>query len=131
MIFEKVREMLAEKTLNVRRETILPETKFLDIGIDSLDVTEMVMNLEDEFGVEIGMDASIVTVADLVAKIERKLEEKNTAQSSLIRRLLKLHMIKSKICEMLGIEYPIFQGGMAWVADANPCSLFPRAEVLE
>jgi acyl carrier protein len=42
----------------------------------------MVMNLEDEFGVEIGMDASIVTVADLVAKIERKLEEKNTAQSS-------------------------------------------------
>lgn len=28
-------------------------------------------------------------------------------------------MIKSKICEMLGIEYPIFQGGMAWVADAN------------
>ncbi|MFY9382228.1 MAG: acyl carrier protein [Eubacteriales bacterium] len=81
MIFEKVREMLAEK-LECEEETILPETKFLDIGIDSLDVTEMVMNLEDEFGVEIGMDASIVTVADLVAKIERKLEEKNTAQSS-------------------------------------------------
>ena len=75
MIFEKVREMLAEK-LECEEETILPETKFLDIGIDSLDVTEMVMNLEDEFGVEIGMDASIVTVADLVAKIERKLEEK-------------------------------------------------------
>jgi acyl carrier protein len=73
--------MLAEK-LECEEETILPETKFLDIGIDSLDVTEMVMNLEDEFGVEIGMDASIVTVADLVAKIERKLEEKNTAQSS-------------------------------------------------
>lgn len=81
MIFEKVREMLAEK-LECEEETILPETKFLDIGIDSLDVTEMVMNLEDEFGVEIGMEASIVTVADLVAKIERKLEEKNTAQSS-------------------------------------------------
>jgi enoyl-[acyl-carrier protein] reductase II len=28
-------------------------------------------------------------------------------------------MIKSRICEMLGIEYPIFQGGMAWVADAS------------
>lgn len=28
-------------------------------------------------------------------------------------------MIKSKICELLGIEYPIFQGGMAWVADAH------------
>lgn len=28
-------------------------------------------------------------------------------------------MIKSKICEMLGIKYPVFQGGMAWVADAS------------
>lgn len=26
-------------------------------------------------------------------------------------------MIQSKICEMLGIEYPVFQGGMAWIAD--------------
>ena len=28
-------------------------------------------------------------------------------------------MLKSKICEALGIRYPIFQGGMAWVADAD------------
>lgn len=28
-------------------------------------------------------------------------------------------MIKSKICEMLGIRYPVLQGGMAWVADAR------------
>lgn len=28
-------------------------------------------------------------------------------------------MLKSKICELLGIKYPIFQGGMAWVADAD------------
>ena len=28
-------------------------------------------------------------------------------------------MIKSEICELLGIEYPVFQGGMAWVADGN------------
>ena len=27
-------------------------------------------------------------------------------------------MIKSKICDILGIRYPIFQGGMAWIADA-------------
>ncbi|MBQ8499466.1 MAG: nitronate monooxygenase [Bacteroidales bacterium] len=27
--------------------------------------------------------------------------------------------MKSRICEMLGIEYPVFQGGMAWVADAS------------
>ncbi|WP_206459821.1 enoyl-[acyl-carrier-protein] reductase FabK [Anaerovorax sp. IOR16] len=28
-------------------------------------------------------------------------------------------MIKTPICEILGIEYPIFQGGMAWIADAD------------
>ncbi len=28
-------------------------------------------------------------------------------------------MIKSAICEMLGISYPVFQGGMAWIADAK------------
>ena len=28
-------------------------------------------------------------------------------------------MIKSKICEILGIRYPVFQGGMAWIADGR------------
>lgn len=31
-------------------------------------------------------------------------------------------MIQTPICEMLGIQYPIFQGGMAWVADASLAS---------
>ena len=29
------------------------------------------------------------------------------------------NMIRSRICDMLGIQYPVFQGGMAWVADAS------------
>ena len=28
-------------------------------------------------------------------------------------------MIKTEICDLLGIEYPIFQGGMAWIADGK------------
>ena len=28
-------------------------------------------------------------------------------------------MIKSEICEILGIRYPVFQGGMAWIADGR------------
>jgi len=28
-------------------------------------------------------------------------------------------MLRTRICEILGIEYPVFQGGMAWIADAN------------
>ena len=36
-------------------------------------------------------------------------------------------MIKSPICELLGIEYPIFQGGMAWVANASLASAVSNA----
>lgn len=36
-------------------------------------------------------------------------------------------MIKSRICQMLGIEYPVIQGGMAWVADASLASAVSNA----
>jgi len=36
-------------------------------------------------------------------------------------------MIKSEICDLLNIEYPIFQGGMAWVADASLASAVSNA----
>jgi len=73
MVFEKVAEMLAEK-VDCEVSEISAETKFSDLGIDSLDITELAMNLEDEFGVELKVDASIATIGDLVKKIE---SEKN------------------------------------------------------
>lgn len=39
-------------------------------------------------------------------------------------------MIKTRLCEMLDIEYPIFQGGMAWIADANLASAVSNAKGL-
>jgi len=36
-------------------------------------------------------------------------------------------MIKSRICEILGIKYPVFQGGMAWIADASLASAVSNA----
>ena len=50
-------------------DTIEMETKFKDdLGIDSLGMLELVMDLEDEFGVNISMDKidSVATVADVV-----------------------------------------------------------------
>ena len=35
--------------------------------------------------------------------------------------------IRSRICDMLGIEHPVFQGGMAWVADASLASAVSNA----
>lgn len=73
MILEKVREIISEK-LNCEPETITAETKFADLGIDSLDVTELVMSIEDEFDIELEIDASMVAVSDLIKAVEPKLK---------------------------------------------------------
>ncbi|MCI5679936.1 MAG: acyl carrier protein [Bacteroidales bacterium] len=72
MVFEKIAAMLAEK-LECDAADIKLETEFGTLGIDSLDVMELLMNLEDEFGTEIEMgENKINTVGDLVKLIESK-----------------------------------------------------------
>lgn len=72
MVFEKIATLLAEK-LECEVSEITMETKFGDLGIDSLDVMELLMSLEEELGTEIEMGENRVdTVADLVAMIESK-----------------------------------------------------------
>ena len=36
-------------------------------------------------------------------------------------------MIKTPVCDMLGIKYPVFQGGMAWVSDSSLASAVSNA----
>lgn len=69
MIKEKVIEAIAELTGKDAAE-LNEETKFADLGIDSLDITELAMNLEETFDIELKVDASIASVGDLIAKIE-------------------------------------------------------------
>ena len=52
MVFEKIAELLAEK-LECEAAEIKMETEFSALGIDSLDVMELLMTLEEEFGTEI------------------------------------------------------------------------------
>ncbi|MBU2504437.1 MAG: acyl carrier protein, partial [Candidatus Omnitrophica bacterium] len=50
---EKIKEIIAEQ-LGVKKEEIKPESSFIDdLGADSLDTVEVVMALEEEFGIEI------------------------------------------------------------------------------
>ncbi len=69
MVQEKIIEMLAEK-LECETSEIDAESTFAEMGIDSLDVAELVMNLEDVFGVSLEMNASLNTVAAVTAKVE-------------------------------------------------------------
>ena len=52
-MLEKIKEMVAEQ-LNVEAESLTAETSFKeDLGADSLDLFELVTNLEDEYEIEI------------------------------------------------------------------------------
>lgn len=75
---EKVKEIISEQ-LGVKKEEIKPESSFIDdLGADSLDTVEVVMALEEEFGIEIpDEDAEkITTVGDATKYIEEKLSKK-------------------------------------------------------
>lgn len=53
MIFEKVAEVIAEQ-LGISKDIITPESNILeDLGADSLDIIEMLMTLEEEYGITI------------------------------------------------------------------------------
>lgn len=71
-IFDRVKEIIVDQ-LEVDEEAVTPEASFVDdLGADSLDIVELVMALEEEFGIEIpDEDAEkITTVGDAVEYIK-------------------------------------------------------------
>lgn len=75
MIFEKITDMLSEKT-GVDKSEITGETIFAKMGLDSLDIAEMLLGIEEAFGVSIQAGPDIISVSDLVNKVETALAEK-------------------------------------------------------
>ncbi len=77
MIFEKIAALLAEQ-FSVDADTITMETTFEELGADSLDIVELTMAVEEEFGLE-NMDeddlSGIAVVGDLVNYLKSKLED--------------------------------------------------------
>ena len=64
----------AVKQLELEKDDITPESTFESLGIDSLDIVEMIMDLESELGVELEMeDQQISTFGELAQFIETKL----------------------------------------------------------
>jgi len=73
-IEEKVKDIIVEQ-LGVNPEQVTPQASFIeDLGADSLDIVELVMAFEEEFGVEVpDEDAEkLQTVGDVIKYIEEK-----------------------------------------------------------
>lgn len=71
---DRVKAIIAEQ-LGVKQEEVTDQAKFIDdLGADSLDTVELVMALEEEFGIEIpDEDAEkMVSVGDAIKYIEEK-----------------------------------------------------------
>ncbi len=77
MIFEKLAALIAEQ-FNVDADTITMETSFTDdLNADSVDIVDLSMALEEEFGIEeLGEEetSSISTVGDLVRFLQNKID---------------------------------------------------------
>lgn len=70
-VFDKVRQIIVDQ-LGVEEEEVTSEASFIDdLGADSLDIVELIMALEEEFGLEIPDDEAekISTVSDAVEYI--------------------------------------------------------------
>lgn len=76
-VAEKVKEMII-KQLDSKESEVVPEARFIDdLGADSLDIVELIMALEDEYGLEIpDEDAEkMETVGDAIRYIEEHIKK--------------------------------------------------------
>lgn len=75
-ILDKVKDMIASQ-LGKSEDEITPDSSFIeDLGADSLDLVELIMSMEDEFGLEISDEdaENIVTVQDALNFIRDSVE---------------------------------------------------------
>ncbi|MBR0426616.1 MAG: acyl carrier protein [Clostridia bacterium] len=75
-IFEKIKNIIIEQ-LQVSEAAVTEEASFIDdLGADSLDLVELIMALEEEFGIEIpdGDAEKVVTVGDVVSYIKENVK---------------------------------------------------------
>lgn len=72
MIFDKIKEILADQ-LDIEESAITPESLLVeDLGADSLDAIDIVMSVEDEFGIEVPDEIieKIESVSDIITFVE-------------------------------------------------------------
>ncbi len=71
MEFEKLVDIIAEKLPQIDKATITPETSFESLKVDSLDMVEIIMTIEETFNITLDVEPDqLKTVNDLVEYIK-------------------------------------------------------------
>lgn len=68
-VFEKIQEIIVEE-LGKEAEEVQLETSFEELDADSLDIFQVISEIEDEFDISIEAEDSLKTVGDLVTYVE-------------------------------------------------------------
>lgn len=74
MVFEKIKKIMIEQ-LGLGEDDITMETSFEELGVDSLDLFQIIIEMEEEFGIQIEDAESIKTVGEAVHFVESNTEE--------------------------------------------------------
>lgn len=74
MVFEKIKKVIVDQ-LGVEESEITLETSFEELGVDSLDLFQIIIELEEEFSIQIEDAESIKTVEDAVKYVQEKTGE--------------------------------------------------------
>lgn len=75
MIFEKLQGIM-EENLSIERDEVKLDSTFQSLGIDSLDTFQLIIEIEEEFGIEVESPENMKTIKDVVNYIEEKTKEK-------------------------------------------------------
>lgn len=70
MLFEEIREVICEQ-LGIEKEEVNLETTFEDLGADSLDLFQIVIELEEKYGIQIEEVEGLKTIQDAVEYVEK------------------------------------------------------------
>jgi acyl carrier protein len=72
MLFEEIREVICEQ-LGIEQEEVKLETTFEELGADSLDLFQIVIELEEKYNIQIEEVEGLKTIQDAVEYVEKSI----------------------------------------------------------